>query len=157
MIYANTAAQADFTTAKETAAVKPQSKGKPGSMRKIFLIVGIAIVVFMAFSAYSVHKAVQGRAHLAAIKDLYFPVLLRLDANTVRTDKMEELYIQVVVAGDRDMIGKAAELGAQADHAFAEVSTLYPGREAVVAQLRSDLKKYQQLATTVSLAFLDQS
>jgi HPt (histidine-containing phosphotransfer) domain-containing protein len=157
MIYANTAAHADFTFANTTTVETPQSKARPHSMGKIFLIVGIAIVVFMAFTAYSVQKAVQGRAHLAAIKDLYFPVLLRLDANTVRTDKMEELYIQVVVAGDREMIGKATELGTQADHAFAEVSTLYPGSEAVVAQLRSDLKKYQELATKVSLAFLDQS
>ena len=44
------------------------------------LLVGIAIVVFMAFTAYSVRKEIQGGAELAAIKDLYFPVLQRLDA-----------------------------------------------------------------------------
>ena len=147
---------------KTNAAPETQNKaaGKPagaGSMGKIFLLVGLAIVIFMAFSAYSVRKEMQGSAQLAAIKDLYFPVLQRLDANIVRIDKMEELYIQVVVAGDRDMIAKAADLSAQGDKAFAEISSLYPGKEAQVAHLRADLKEYQQLATKTSSAFLDQT
>ena len=41
---------------------------------------------------------------------------------------------QVVVAGDRDMITKAADLGEEADHAFTEVNTLYHGREADIAR-----------------------
>ena len=127
------------------------------SMGKIFLLVGLAIVIFMAFSAYSVQKEIQGSAQLAAIKDLYFPVLQRLDANIVRIDKMEELFIQVVVAGDRDMITKAADLSSQGDGAFAEISKLYPGKEAQVAHLRADLKDYQALATKTSAAFLDQT
>jgi len=147
---------------KTNAAPETQNKAaaKPagaGSMGKIFLLVGLAIVIFMAFSAYSVRKEIQGSAQLAAIKDLYFPVLQRLDANIVRIDKMEELYIQVVVAGDRDMIAKAADLSAQGDKAFAEISGLYPGKEAPVEHLRADLKAYQQLATKTSSAFLDQT
>ena len=127
------------------------------SITKVFALVGVAIVVFMAFSAYSIRKELQSTAQLAAIRDLYFPVLQRLDADIVRVDKMEELYIQVVVAGDRDLIGKAAEMGGQADQAFDEVAKLYPGRDATVAALRTQLKKYQQLAATASSAFLDQS
>src|ERR1700753_3082279 len=123
-----TAAQADFAAfappAREERA--PAAAGG-GSMSKVFLLVGVAILIFMAFSAYSVTKEIQGSAQLAAIKDLYFPVLQRLDANVVRIDKMEELYIQVVVAGDRDMIAKAAELTTQTDSAFAEVDSLYKG------------------------------
>jgi HPt (histidine-containing phosphotransfer) domain-containing protein len=140
--------------AKGAAASKPAGAG---SMGKIFLLVGLAIVIFMAFSAYSVKKEIQGSAQLAAIKDLYFPVLQRLDANIVRIDKMEELYIQVVVAGDRDMISKAADLSSQGDQAFAEISQLYPGKEGQVAHLRTDLKAYQELATKTSSAFLDQT
>src|SRR5258708_6849473 len=131
MLQANTAALGDFVDHGKATVNTLQSKEKPSSMGKIFLIVGIAIAVFMAFTAYSVHKAVEGSAQLDAIEDLYFPVLQRLDANVVRIDKIEELYIQVVVAGDRDMIGKAKELGTEADKAFGEILTLYPGRETV--------------------------
>ncbi len=128
-------------------------------MGRIFLIVGIAIVVFMAFSAYSVKKAVQGNAQLTAIKDLYFPVLQRLDANIVRVDKLEETYIQVVIAGDRDMLEKAAALGKETDQSFSEITTLYPGHDtqATIATLRTNLAQYQDLATKVSIAFLAQS
>ena len=45
-------------------------------MGKIFLLVGLAIVIFMAFSAYSVQKEIQGSAQLAfgAVKIAQFVV-----------------------------------------------------------------------------------
>jgi HPt (histidine-containing phosphotransfer) domain-containing protein len=142
----------------KTAVSGPQLRpAAPTSMGKIFLLVGVAIVVFMAFTVYSVQKEVEGSAQLAAIKELYFPVLQRLDANIVRIDKVEETYIQVVVAGDKDSIDKAAQLGRQADEAFAEIARLYPGRAAAAAGLREQLQHYQALATKTSLAFLAQS
>jgi len=159
MIPLTTASDVDFRSAPEAKVQSRPAASKANSMAKIFLIVGIAIVVFMAFSAYSVKKAVQGNAQLAAIKELYFPVLQRLDANIVRVDKLEETYIQVVIAGDRDMLEKAAALGKDTDRAFAEITTLYPGHETqdTIATLRKGLAQYQELATKVSLAFLDQS
>jgi HPt (histidine-containing phosphotransfer) domain-containing protein len=132
------------------------TRSKPGSMRTIFALVGVAIIVFMAFSAYSVRKEIQGSAQLSTIKDRYFPLLQRLDANIVRLDKIEELYVQVVLTGDRDTIAKATQVGVEADQAFAEISALYPAQAPLVAQLRSDLKTYQDLATKTSLAYLSQ-
>jgi hypothetical protein len=80
----------------------------------------------MVFTAFSVQTAVRGRAKLSAIKDLYFPVLERVDADIVRIDKMEELYIQVVVLGDRDALDTANEQATKADDAFKEIAGLYP-------------------------------
>jgi len=159
MIPMTTVTEADFRPATEAKAQARQPTPKANSMGRIFLIVGIAIVVFMAFSAYSVKKAVQGNAQLTAIKDLYFPVLQRLDANIVRVDKLEETYIQVVIAGDRDMLEKAAALGKETDQSFSEITTLYPGHDtqATIATLRTNLAQYQDLATKVSIAFLAQS
>jgi hypothetical protein len=157
MLQTTTAALGDFTAFTPAAAQKSPAAKKTNAMGKVFLLVGVAILVFMAFTAYSVTKEIQGSAQLAAIKDLYFPVLQRLDANIVRIDKMEEFYIQVVVAGDRDMIPKAADLGAQADGAFAQIDSLYHGRGADIARLHAGLKQYQELATKASLAFLDQT
>lgn len=157
MLQTTTAGYGNFAAAAPPAPQVAPTRDKPHSMGKVFLLVGVAILIFMAFSAYSVQKEIQGSKQLAAIKELYFPVLQRLDADIVRIDKMEELYIQVVVAGDRDMITKAAELSAQADKAFAEVGSLYPGRDAEVSRLRAGLKRYQELATKASTAFLDQT
>lgn len=125
-------------------------------MRTIFVLVGAAILVFLAFTAFSVQKSVQGSAKLAEIKDLYFPVLERMDANTVRVDKLEEMFIQVVVLGDRDTLDSARELTDEADAAFAEIENLYPQRAADVAALRGKLKSYHELAERASLAYLEQ-
>lgn len=125
-------------------------------MRKIILLVGIAILVFILFTTVSVLKAIQGSAQLATIKEQYFPLLQRLDANIVRLDKIQDLYVQVVITGDRGSITKAAALGALADGTFAETVALYPGHEKAVNQLRTDLSQYQELANKASIAFLSQ-
>jgi HPt (histidine-containing phosphotransfer) domain-containing protein len=138
------------------AAVTAGPAGQSLAMRKIVIMVAAAIVIFMAFSAYSVQKELQGSAQLTAIKDRYFPLLQRLDANVVRLDKIQELYIQVVITGDRDSIEKASRLGAEADQAFGEVAALYPGHEETVGRLRSDLRQYQDSAGKASVAYLSQ-
>ena len=157
MSEALTAAPGDFAALEPAAAKKADLPKKAGGLGRVFMLVGVAIAVFLAFTAYTVTKEIQGRAQLAAIKDLYFPVLQRLDANIVRVDKMEETYIQVVVAGDRDLIAKAGDLGTQADGAFAEIDSLYPGRSGDIGRLRAGLKQYQALAAKTSTAFLDQA
>jgi HPt (histidine-containing phosphotransfer) domain-containing protein len=157
MAHSMTATTGDFVATEPAATTRARAPKKTNAMAKVFLLVGVAILIFMAFSTYSVTKEIQGSAQLAAIKDLYFPVLQRLDANIVRVDKMEDLYIQVVVAGDRDMIAKADDLAAQTDGAFAELNTLYKGRGADISRLRAGLKQYQSLATKASIAFLDQT
>jgi HPt (histidine-containing phosphotransfer) domain-containing protein len=138
------------------AAHKGGTSAGRNPMGKIFALVGIAIIVFMVFTAFSVQTAVKGRAKLSAIKDLYFPVLERVDADIVRIDKMEELYIQVVVLGDRDALDTANEQATKADDAFKEITGLYPERAAEVAKLRADLTKYRTLAATVSVGYLKQ-
>ena len=120
-------------------------------MRKIIAIVGVAIFVFLAFTAFSVHKSVQSSNQLTDIRDLYFPVLERVDANIVRLDKMEERYMQGVMTAESDMIDDANAFYAQADKAFEEMRTLYPARVGDIDKLRSDFKNYKELATATSL------
>jgi HPt (histidine-containing phosphotransfer) domain-containing protein len=123
-------------------------------MKKVAILVGLAIAVFMAFTAYSVRKDVQGAAQLAAIKDLYFPVLQRLDANIVRVDKIEATYIEVAVTGDRDLFDKAKDVVQEADAAYEEVLKLHPTADTSVRKLRGDLQRYRELAEKASMAFL---
>jgi HPt (histidine-containing phosphotransfer) domain-containing protein len=144
----------DFVPAKESAKTAAPAKSNSNSMTKVFLLVGVAIAVFMAFTTYSVHKELQGSAQLAAIKDLYFPVLQRLDANIVQLDKIEALYVEAVITADRDLIDQAKDLGAQTDKDFAEVIALDPVHEKNVAKLRVSMKHYQALATAAALGFL---
>ena len=56
-------------------------------MRKIILMVGVAIFIFLAFSTYNVKKSVESGEQLYKILELYFPLLERVDANLVRLHK----------------------------------------------------------------------
>ena len=140
-----------------TPTAQTQPPAQQASMRKVVLLVGVAIVIFMAFTAYSVHEEIQGGVKLAAIKELYFPVLQRLDANVVRVDKLESTFIEVAVTGDRDLFDKARDVAQEADATYAEVAKLDPPAAADIAQLRKDLESYGHLAETASLAFLKTS
>lgn len=126
-------------------------------MRKIISMVAIAIIVFLAFTAYSVHKSVQSNAQLTAIKILFFPVLEHVDANIVRLDKMEEQYLQAAMTGERDMLDKATDIYAQADKTFEEMVRLYPEREKDTMKLRADFRSYKEMATATLTALLKNS
>ena len=125
-------------------------------MRKVLLLVGIAIAVFMVSTLYSVHKELQSGAQLGAIKDSYFPVLERLDANIVRVDKVQDLYMEAAATGDGNIIPKADELVTQTGQVFAEVNSLYPGKETAVTALQNDLQVYRGKADEVAHAYVDQ-
>ena len=77
-------------------------------MRKIILMVGIAILVFLAFIFYSLQTSIKNNEQLSAIKEVYFPVLERIDANIVRLDHVEERLMQSVMTGERNEVDNAA-------------------------------------------------
>ena len=152
-LHANPDAGMGFAPAAQAAA-KPGAPTQPASMKKVVLLVGLAIVIFMAFTAYSVRKEIQGGVKLAAIKELYFPVLQRLDANIVRVDKLEATYIEVAVTGDKDLFDKAKDVAQEADAAYTEIATLDRAAATDVKKLSNDLQRYRELAEKASQAFL---
>ena len=151
------------TAMKQTPSLKddapqPAARGQPKpAMRKVALLVGIAIAVFMVSTLYSVHKELQSGAQLTAIKDSYFPVLQRLDANIVRVDKVQDLYMEAAATGDGNIIPKADDLALQTGQVFAEVNSLYPGNQAAVTALQNDLQVYRGKADEVAHAYVDQN
>jgi len=119
-------------------------------MRKIVLMIGVAIVVFLAFTTYSVNKSILSSTQLTEVRDLYFPVLERVDANIVRIDDMQEHYLTAVMLGEKDMVDQAAQVHAKADKVFGELLTINPEREADITRLRNLAQAYKDLATSVS-------
>ncbi|HEX5310429.1 Hpt domain-containing protein [Aquabacterium sp.] len=126
--------------------------GSSNPMRKIIIMVGVAILVFLAVTTFSVQKSFQSSDQLTAIKDLYFPVLQKIEANMVRLDKMEELFMRSVMLGDNDPLDEEQDFYQQADKAFEEMATIYPQQAKEIARLRADLKQYQEIANRTALA-----
>jgi len=134
----STGAQARDTTAAAPAAAP--SSANP--MRKIIFMVGVAIFVFLAVTSYSVRKSFQSSDQLTAIKDMYFPVLQKIEANIVRLDKMEELFMRSVMLGDHDPLDEAEDFYKKGDDVFVEIEKIYPERAKDVQALREEYKRY---------------
>lgn len=126
-------------------------------MRKIIMIVGVAILVFLGVTTLSVQKSFRSSDQLTSIKDLYFPVLQKTEANIVRLDKMEELFMRAVMLGETDPVDEAQGFYQQADQALVEIATLYPARQADVERLRTEFKAYNQQASNTARAFIEKA
>lgn len=123
-------------------------------MRKIIFMVGVAIVVFLAVTSYSVRQSFQSSDQLTAIKDLYFPVLQKIEANIVRLDKMEELFMRSVMLGDHDPLDEAEDFYKKGDEVFAEMAQLYPERTKEIQALREEYRQYNAMALQTAEDFL---
>ena len=151
---ANAKASPSASPPPDASAAAP---AKRDPMRAIVMVVGLAIVLFLAFSSFSIYKANLGSTQLAQIKSLYFPVLERIDISVVQLDKMEEQYMQAVMTGDRDPLGLAAGHHQMADAALAEVVSLYPARGAEAFALEVRLAQYKQQADATAAAIMDKT
>lgn len=137
----------------------PAASGRPASgggdanpMRKIIIMVGVAILVFLGVTTFSVQKSVQSSGQLSAIKDLYFPVLQKIESNMVRLDKMEELFMRSVMLGDNDPLDEELGFFQQGDKDFVEMAQIYPAEAKEIERLRSEFKQYQDIANKTAVA-----
>lgn len=147
-----------FRSRKIKAVSQPQMVSTAivsNPMRKIVFMVSIAILIFLAFIVFSLHTSIKNNAQLATIKEMYFPVLERIDANIVRLDHIEERLIQSVMTGERTEIDNAAQVYRQAELNFAEIAQLYQSEDEKISQLRLAFKEYFELAKQTSITFLD--
>jgi HPt (histidine-containing phosphotransfer) domain-containing protein len=126
-------------------------------MKKVLLLVGLAIAIFMASTLFSIRNEIRGGNQLLAIKDSYFPVLQRLDADIVRIDKLRDNYMEAAATGDGNLITKATALGTQAAQVLDEINPLYPGRAHEIAALQADMKRYEAGAAAVAQAYVNPS
>jgi len=142
---------------KQTASGHEAAGAAPSTanpMRKIIFMVGVAIFVFLAVTSYSVRQSFQSSDQLSAIKDLYFPVLQKIEANIVRLDKMEELFMRSVMLGDHDPLDEAEDFYKKGDEVFVEIEQIYPERTKEIKALREEYKQYNAMALQTAEDFL---
>ncbi len=143
------------TTAHLMHTESPKNDAGADPMRKIILMVGVAIVFFLIFMVFSVTTSVRNNDRLSDIKNLYFPVLERVDANVVRLDKIVERMTQAVMTGEKEELETAAGLASEADQAFAEMAERYVARQDDIQHLRTAFAEYHALAATTSTGFIE--
>ena len=142
---------------QQSASTQSGAGASPNPMRKIIIMVGVAILVFLGVTTLSVQNSFRSSDQLTGVKDVYFPVLQKIEANIVRLDKMEELFMRSVMIGETDPLDEAQDFYQQADAAFVEIEAIYPTRKSEVETLRQEFRAYNELALSTAKAFLDKA
>jgi len=125
------------------------------SMRKITLLIVVAIIMFSVFFLYGLRSSIQSGQQLTAIKDVYFPVLEEIDATIVNIDRLEGFMIQAVMTGEAEEISKAHEAYAHAENLLNQIRERYPDQNDVIVALQNKFKDYFSFAEKTTQMQLD--
>ena len=127
-----------------------------GSMGKIFLLVGVAILIFLGFSAYSVQRrsrvARSSRRSRTCTSRCCNAWMRTLCASIRWRSSIFRWWWRAIVTDH-----KAADLSSQGDGAFAEIEQTLSGQGSPGRALAFGPECYQTLATKTSSAFLNQT
>ncbi len=113
-------------------------------------IVGLAVTLAFNYNATSHNKVT-----LEHVRDIYFPVLERLDANLVRLDKIKESYSNAVISEEEEMLEEISDLADVLVEALNEVAVLDRADEKEVDQALKYFTAYIQAAHTLSLGMIE--
>jgi signal transduction histidine kinase len=126
-------------------------------MRKIIILVAVAIVVFLVFFLYGLQSSVKSGEQLTAIKDLYFPVLEKIDASIVNVDRIEAFMIQSVMTGEIDELNKARETYRFTKNLLIQMREHYPEQEDAIVALQHQFEAYFSFAENTTQILLANS
>ena len=96
---------------------------------KIFLIPFVGVIGFACNHVINTNVNSNNAARLAAIRDIYFPVLEKADPNIIRLDRITETLNAGVSTGEMDMVDVAADLRGEMLITFLEITDLYPEKQ----------------------------
>jgi HPt (histidine-containing phosphotransfer) domain-containing protein len=125
----------------------PRVAGADGTaLRKIFAMVGVAILCFLVISTYQVVKSIESKDSLRNVEQSYFPVLIKADASIAVMEKLSDDYVKAVMTAAADKAVAAHELGKGAVADLAEIGKLFPDKARQVDELRAQLSAYNDEA-----------
>lgn len=123
----------------------------------------ILLVVFIAMSGYAVNLAFNfsvtnsNAARLQDVRDVYFPVLERIDANQVRLDKIKETLNAAASSGEMDILRSADQLAEELRKAFTEVAELDASTQGGITTQTKQFEAYYSVARDITRQMIDGS
>ena len=122
---------------------------------KIFLIPIVGVIGFACNHLINNNVNSNNAARLAAIRDVYFPVLEKADTNIIRLDRITESLNAGVSTGEMDMVDVAADLREEMQATFLEIIELYPEKENKVKGYMGEFEGYYEEASSLSVGMID--
>ncbi|PCI45047.1 MAG: chemotaxis protein [Moraxellaceae bacterium] len=122
---------------------------------KIFLIPFVGVIGFACNHLINNNVNSNNATRLAAIRDVYFPVLEKADTNIIRLDRITETLNAGVSTGEMDMVDVASDLRGEMLATFMEIIDLYPEKEKKIKRYMIEFKSYYEEASSLSIGMID--
>jgi methyl-accepting chemotaxis protein len=122
---------------------------------KIIALAGAAIIGFMISLAVNTSINSQNSERIQKVRDVYFPVVQKADANLVKLSQIKELLNTAVSTGEIEFIQNANVLKQEVISDIETIIDLWTDRSQKNRDLREQFKKYYSLANEVSAGMLN--
>lgn len=124
---------------------------------KVLAIVFGGILGLTITLAFNYNANFQNKSTLENIRNIYFPILERLDANIVRLDSIKELYSSSAIMGEEDMLLEITGIAKMFTKILKEVSSLNNLEINNVKKIQQEFDDYSKIADLLSRGMIDES
>jgi methyl-accepting chemotaxis protein len=121
---------------------------------KIISLAGAAIIGFMVSLAVNTSINSQNSDRIQKVRDVYFPVVQKSDANLVKLRQIEELLNTAVSTGEEEFIQSADGLKKEILNNIETIIVLWLEQSQSNQKLRSEFNTYYAIAHQVSAGML---
>ena len=124
---------------------------------KIISLAGAAIIGFAVSLAVNTSINSANSERMQKVRDVYFPVVQRSDANLVKLNQIEELLNTAVATGEEEFIDSAEALKIEIKDNLNEVISLWVERSTDTRLILKQFNNYYSVAHEVSAGMLSGS
>jgi methyl-accepting chemotaxis protein len=121
---------------------------------KIIALAGAAIIGFIISLAVNTSINSENRERIQKVRDVYFPVVQKSDANLVKLRQIKELLNTAVSTGEKEFIQNADILKKEILNDVESIITLWLEQSRESREIRSQFKQYYDVAYEVSNGML---
>jgi len=122
---------------------------------KILSVVVLAIAGFAINLVFNYTVTSNNTERLESVRDIYFPVLERVDANRVRLEKIKEDLNAAVSSGEIELVEGADLIAEGLRNAFEEIGELDQEVVGGIAKLSASFNAYYSAARTLTVGMID--
>lgn len=117
---------------------------------KIYSIAIVSIIGFGGYLGFNVWVNTKNTELLTSVRDAYFPILEKATANSVRLERISELFNTAVLTGELEYL-RTAETSAKTFLAdFDQIYALEPVRKNDIKAIKTNFEQYYETAYAIA-------
>ena len=120
------------------------------SQPQLIIVVLISIAVFILFLFYNIKTTAINKQRLKEVKSIYFPILEKINQNSVLLDNIQNLLLQSVMTGETDLLLKSNNGFDRMKRLFQETKKISSQYELAILHLQNEAHAYAQIANNTS-------